>query len=108
SRRPSDWMPNEFACREKLAAISFLNRMNEVANERHAGVLMVAEESTAWPAVSRSTYLGGLGFTLKWNMGWMNDTLSYFSQNPIYRKYHHSRMTFSMLYAFTENFYLPF
>jgi 1,4-alpha-glucan branching enzyme len=107
SRRPGEWIPNEFGGRENLAAISFLKRLNEVANERHAGVLMVAEESTAWPAVSRSTYLGGLGFTLKWNMGWMNDTLSYFSQNPIYRKYHHSRMTFSMLYAFTENFVLP-
>jgi 1,4-alpha-glucan branching enzyme len=107
SRRSGEWIPNEFGGRENLAAISFLKRLNEVASERHAGVLMVAEESTAWPAVSRPTYLGGLGFTLKWNMGWMNDTLSYFSQNAIYRKYHHSRMTFSMLYAFTENFVLP-
>ena len=107
SRRQGEWIPNEFGGRENLAAISFLKRLNEVANERHAGVLMVAEESTAWPAVSRPTYLGGLGFTLKWNMGWMNDTLSYFAQDAIYRKYHHSRMTFSMLYAFTENFVLP-
>jgi len=107
SRRSGEWIPNEFGGRENLPAISFLKRLNEIANERHAGVLMVAEESTAWPAVSRPTYLGGLGFTLKWNMGWMNDTLSYFSQDAIYRKYHHSRMTFSMLYAFTENFVLP-
>jgi len=107
SRHAGEWIPNEFGGRENLAAISFFKRLNEVANERHPGVLMVAEESTAWPAVSRPTYLGGLGFTLKWNMGWMNDTLSYFSQNAIYRKYHHSRMTFSMLYAFTENFVLP-
>jgi 1,4-alpha-glucan branching enzyme len=107
SRKSGEWIPNEFGGRENLAAISFLKRLNEVANERHAGVLMVAEESTAWPAVSRPTYLGGLGFTLKWNMGWMNDTLSYFSHEPIHRKYHHNRMTFSMLYAFTENFVLP-
>jgi 1,4-alpha-glucan branching enzyme len=107
SRRPGEWIPNEFGGRENLAAIAFLKRLNEVANERHAGALMVAEESTSWPAVSRPTYLGGLGFTLKWNMGWMNDTLSYFSQDAIYRKYHHNRMTFSMLYAFTENFALP-
>jgi 1,4-alpha-glucan branching enzyme len=107
SRPAGEWIPNEFGGRENLAAISLLKRLNEVASERHAGVLMVAEESTAWPAVSRPTYLGGLGFTLKWNMGWMNDTLSYFAQNPIHRKYHHSRMTFSMLYAFTENFVLP-
>ena len=107
SRRAGEWIPNEFGGRENLAAISFLKRLNEVANERHAGVLMVAEESTAWPAVSRPTYLGGLGFTLKWNMGWMNDTLSYFAHHAIHRKYHHNRMTFSMLYAFTENFVLP-
>src|SRR6266568_4744050 len=81
SRRPGEWIPNPHGGNEDLDAISFLKRMNEIANERHAGVLMVAEESTAWPAVSRPTYLGGLGFTLKWNMGWMNDTLSYFSQD---------------------------
>ena len=107
SRQPGEWIPNEFGGRENLGAISFLKRLNEVANERHAGVLMIAEESTAWPAVSRPTYLGGLGFTLKWNMGWMNDTLDYFSHEPIHRKFHHNRMTFSMLYAFTENFVLP-
>ena len=81
--------------------------MNEVVHERHPGALTIAEESTAWPAVSRPTYLGGLGFDLKWNMGWMNDTLRYFAQDPIYRKYHHNQLTFSMMYAFTENFVLP-
>ena len=108
SRREGEWVPNEFGGRENLAAIAFLKRLNEVVYTRHSGVLMIAEESTSWPMVSRPTYLGGLGFSLKWNMGWMNDTLGYFSQEPIHRKYHHNRMTFSMLYAFTENFVLPF
>jgi len=107
SRKAGEWIPNEFGGRENLAAIGFLKRLNEVVHELYRGVLMVAEESTAWPAVSRPTYVGGLGFSLKWNMGWMNDTLSYFSQDAIHRKYHHNRMTFSMLYAFTENFVLP-
>jgi 1,4-alpha-glucan branching enzyme len=108
SRREGEWIPNEFGGRENLAAISFLKRLNEVIYARHPGVLTIAEESTSWPMVSRPTYLGGLGFSLKWNMGWMNDTLSYFEQEPVHRKYHHTRMTFSMLYAFTENFVLPF
>jgi 1,4-alpha-glucan branching enzyme len=108
SRREGEWIPNEYGGRENLAAITFLKRLNEVVYSGHPGVLTIAEESTSWPMVSRPTYLGGLGFSLKWNMGWMNDTLSYFSENPIYRKYHHNRMTFSMLYAFTENFVLPF
>ena len=108
SRREGEWIPNEYGGRENLAAIAFIKRLNEVVYSRHPGVLTIAEESTSWPMVSRPTYLGGLGFSLKWNMGWMNDTLSYFSENPIYRKYHHNRMTFSMLYAFTENFVLPF
>ncbi|MGH9679781.1 MAG: 1,4-alpha-glucan branching protein GlgB [Candidatus Acidiferrales bacterium] len=108
SRREGEWIPNEFGGRENLAAIGFLKRLNEVIHSRHGGVLTIAEESTSWPMVSRPTYLGGLGFSLKWNMGWMNDTLDYFSQEPIHRKYHHNRMTFSMLYAFTENFVLPF
>jgi len=107
SRKPGEWVPNEYGGRENLAAIAFLKRLNEVVHGRHPGVLTVAEESTAWPAVSRPTYLGGLGFSLKWNMGWMNDTLSYFQLDPIHRKYHHNRATFSMLYAFTENFVLP-
>src|SRR6185312_3306633 len=79
SRRPGEWIPNEFGGRENLAAIALIKRLNEVVHERHPGVLMIAEESTSWPAVSRPTYLGGLGFSLKWNMGWMNDTLSYFA-----------------------------
>jgi len=107
SRKEGEWVPNEFGGRENLAAIAFIKRLNEVIYARHPGVLTIAEESTSWPMVSRPTYLGGLGFSLKWNMGWMNDTLSYFAVDPIYRKYHHSRMTFSMLYAFTENFVLP-
>jgi 1,4-alpha-glucan branching enzyme len=107
SRRAGEWIPNEFGGRENLAAIAFLKRLNEVVYAHYPGVLMIAEESTAWPAVSRPTYAGGLGFNLKWNMGWMNDTLQYISLDPIYRRYNHSRMTFSMLYAFTENFVLP-
>jgi 1,4-alpha-glucan branching enzyme len=107
SRREGEWIPNEFGGRENLAAIAFIKHLNEVVHSRHPGVLTVAEESTSWPMVSRPTYLGGLGFSLKWNMGWMNDTLSYFSVDSVYRKYHHNRMTFSMLYAFTENFVLP-
>jgi 1,4-alpha-glucan branching enzyme len=108
SRREGEWIPNEFGGRENLAAIAFLKRLNEVVYARYPGVLTIAEESTSWPMVSRPTYLGGLGFSLKWNMGWMNDTLSYFSLDPVHRKYNHNRMTFSMLYAFTENFMLPF
>jgi len=108
SRKPGEWVPNEYGGRENLAAIALLKRLNEVVHGRHPGVLTIAEESTSWPMVSRPTYLGGLGFSLKWNMGWMNDTLSYMKQDPVYRKYHHNRMTFSMLYAFTENFVLPF
>ena len=108
SRKQGEWIPNEFGGRENLHAIAFLKRMNEVAYQRFPGLLTIAEESTAWPSVSRPTYLGGLGFSFKWNMGWMNDTLSYFSQNPIHRKYHQNKLTFSLLYAFTENFVLPF
>ena len=108
SRKPGEWIPNPYGGRENLEAVAFLKKLNEVVHGRHPGVLTVAEESTAWPMVSRPTYLGGLGFSLKWNLGWMHDTLDYFSRDPIYRKYHHNRMTFSMLYAFTENFILPF
>jgi 1,4-alpha-glucan branching enzyme len=108
SRKEGQWVPNEFGGRENLHAIAFLKRMNEVAYERFPGILTIAEESTAWPAVSRPTYLGGLGFSLKWNMGWMNDTLRYFSSDPVHRKYEQNKLTFSLLYAFTENFVLPF
>ena len=108
SRHEGEWIPNEFGGRENLSAIALIKRLNEVVHARHPGVLTIAEESTSWPMVTRPTYVGGLGFSLKWNMGWMNDTLSYFEQDPIHRKYHHGRITFSMLYAFTENFMLPF
>ena len=104
----TEWVPNRYGGRENLDAIDFLRQLNEVVHQAQPGILMFAEESTAWPQVSRPVYLGGLGFDMKWNMGWMNDTLEYFSQDPVHRKYHHDRLTFSMLYAFTENFVLPF
>jgi len=103
----TNWVPNEFGGRENLEAISFLRRMNELVYAEHPGAVTVAEESTAFPAVSRPTYLGGLGFTFKWNMGWMHDTLEYIQKDPIYRKYHHQKLTFGLMYAFSENFILP-
>ena len=106
SRQPGEWIPNQYGGNENLEAIDFLKRFNEVLHSTHPGVLTIAEESTAWTGVSRPTYLGGLGFSLKWNMGWMNDTLRYFSKDPIHRKYEHDNLTFSLLYAFTENFIL--
>ena len=107
SREPGDWVPNQFGGREDLDAVSFLKELNEVVYGQEPGVISAAEESTAWPGVSRPTYLGGLGFGFKWNMGWMHDTLGYFQQDPVYRRYHHHELTFSMMYAFTENFILP-
>jgi len=107
SRQPGEWIPNVYGGRENLEAIAFLKRLNEVLHQRHPGALMIAEESTSWPAVSRPTYVGGLGFDLKWNMGWMNDTLRYMALDPVHRQYHHNELTFSMLYAFHENFVLP-
>jgi 1,4-alpha-glucan branching enzyme len=107
SRKEGEWIPNEFGGRENLDAIEFLKEMNATAYKRVPGVITIAEESTAWPSVSRPTYLGGLGFGLKWNMGWMHDTLEYMSKSPVYRQWHHHQMTFSMVYAFTENFVLP-
>jgi len=107
SRNSGEWIPNVYGGRENLEAIDFLKKFNELCHHYHPGILTVAEESTSWPGVSRPTYLGGLGFSLKWNMGWMNDTLEYFSKEPVHRKYHHRNLTFSMLYAFSENFMLP-
>ena len=106
SRKPGQWIPNRYGGNENLDAIDFIKRFKELAHQEHPGVLTIAEESTAWPAVSRPTHLGGLGFSLKWNMGWMHDILIYFSKEPIHRKYHHYNLTFSLLYAFSENFVL--
>jgi 1,4-alpha-glucan branching enzyme len=106
SRNEGEWIPNIFGGRENLEAIDFLKSFNEVSHQYHPGILTVAEESTAWPSVSKPVYLGGLGFSLKWNMGWMNDTLEYFSKEPVHRKFHHNNLTFSLLYAFSENFIL--
>jgi 1,4-alpha-glucan branching enzyme len=107
SREPGQWVPNIHGGRENLQAIAFLQEFNSVVHLRHPGVLTVAEESTAWGGVSRPVSAGGLGFTHKWNMGWMHDTLGYFGQNPVHRKYHHNELTFALMYAWTENFVLP-
>jgi 1,4-alpha-glucan branching enzyme len=108
SRKPDEWIPNEFGGRENLEAIRFLKRFNELVHVKYPDVLTFAEESTAWPMVSRPTYVGGLGFDLKWNMGWMHDMLEYIQKDPIHRRYHHNGLTFSLMYAFSENFVLPF
>jgi 1,4-alpha-glucan branching enzyme len=104
----TDWLPNRYGGRENLEAIDFLRELNTVMHQCQPGILTMAEESTSWPQVTRPVHLGGLGFDLKWNMGWMNDTLSFIAHEPIHRQYHHDMLTFSMLYAFTENFLLPF
>ncbi|MDQ3185306.1 MAG: 1,4-alpha-glucan branching protein GlgB [Pseudomonadota bacterium] len=108
SRNPGEWLPNRYGGRENLEAIDFLRELNIMVHQEFPGALTLAEESTAWPAVSHPTYVGGLGFSMKWNMGWMNDTLSYMQQNPIHRRFHHDQLTFGQLYAYTENFVLPF
>ena len=108
SRDEGEWVPNRYGGRENLDAIDFLRRLNEATHERHPGAAIIAEESTAFPAVSRPVYAGGLGFTFKWNMGWMHDALKYASQDPVHRKWDHHHLTFSLLYAWTENFVLPF
>ncbi len=102
-----EWLPNAFGGRENIDAIGFLEQLNIIVHERHAGIAMIAEESTAWPSVSRPTHVGGLGFGFKWNMGWMHDTLAYFAKEPMYRRFHHNQLTFGLMYAFTENFVLP-
>ncbi|MBI5330981.1 MAG: 1,4-alpha-glucan branching protein GlgB [Betaproteobacteria bacterium] len=108
SRKAGEWLPNQYGGRENLEAIDFLREMNAMVHAQFPGALTMAEESTSWPMVSRPTYVGGLGFSMKWNMGWMNDTLRYIQQNPIYRRYHHNNLTFGQLYAYSENFVLPF
>ncbi len=107
SRSPGDWTPNQHGGRENLEAIYFLRRLNELTHQYHPGIVTVAEESTSFPMVTRPVYLGGLGFDFKWNMGWMNDTLEYIKANPIYRKYLHNKLTFGLMYAFSENYILP-
>ena len=108
SRKPGEWIPNKHGGRENLDAVTFITRFNELVHERFPDVLTIAEESTAWAMVSRPTYVGGLGFDMKWNMGWMHDMLEYIHKEAIHRKYHHNHLTFSLLYAFNENFILPF
>jgi 1,4-alpha-glucan branching enzyme len=107
ARKDGEWIPNRFGGRENLQAIEFLRTLNEAVYRDHPDATMIAEESTAWPMVSRPTSMGGLGFGLKWNMGWMHDTLEYMKKNPLFRQYHHGQLTFSMIYAFNENFVLP-
>lgn len=108
SREPGEWIPNIHGGNENLEAMAFLQQLNEICHGQHPGTLVIAEESTSWPQVTRPTWVGGLGFSMKWNMGWMHDTLEYFSKDPIHRQYHHNQLTFGMMYAFSENFQLPF
>ncbi|MCQ9352047.1 1,4-alpha-glucan branching protein GlgB [Corynebacterium sp. 153RC1] len=108
SRNEGEWLPNQYGGRENLEAVQFLQEMNATVHKLHPGVLTIAEESTSWPGVTAPTEHGGLGFSLKWNMGWMNDTLEYFSLDPIHRRYHHNEITFSMVYAYSERYVLPF
>jgi 1,4-alpha-glucan branching enzyme len=108
SRPPNEWIPNIYGGRENLEAVTFLRELNTITHAEYPGTIMIAEESTAWPGVSRPVDTGGLGFSMKWNMGWMHDSLRFMSHDPIHRKYHHNDLTFGLLYAFTENFMLPF
>lgn len=108
SRKADEYLPNRYGSNENLEAIAFLRELNSVTHSEYAGTLMIAEESTSWAQVTRPTWYGGLGFSMKWNMGWMHDTLSYMQKDPIYRSYHHDLLTFGLLYAFTENFVAPF
>jgi len=107
SRAPGQWTPNQYGGRENLEAVSFLQEVNATCYRREPGIIMIAEESTAWPGVTRPVHLGGLGFGFKWNMGWMNDTLNYLRRDPVYRQYHQNELTFSLIYAFSENYILP-
>ncbi|MCE5180384.1 MAG: 1,4-alpha-glucan branching protein GlgB [Betaproteobacteria bacterium] len=108
SRKAGEWLPNKYGGRENLEAIDFLRQLNVMVHDEFPGALTFAEESTAWPMVSRPVYLGGLGFSMKWNMGWMNDTLYYIEHDPVHRRFHHNELTFGQLYAYTENFVMPF
>ncbi len=108
SREENDWLPNMYGGNENLEAIDFLRELNTITHEQHPGTVVIAEESTSWPQVTRPTWTGGLGFSMKWNMGWMHDILAYMQQDPVHRRHHHDQLTFGMLYAFTENFVLPF
>jgi 1,4-alpha-glucan branching enzyme len=108
SRQPGEWLPNQYGGRENLDAIEFLKQLNAMVHGEFPGALTIAEESTAWPQVSRPTYVGGLGFSMKWNMGWMNDSLRYFQRDPVYRRWHHSELTFGQVYAYSENYVQPF
>ena len=108
SRKEGQWVPNQFGGRENLDAIDFLRQLNTLTHSEQPGSITVAEESTSWPMVSRPTYVGGLGFTYKWNMGWMNDILEYVTKDPVHRRWEHQHLTFALLYAFSENFILPF
>jgi 1,4-alpha-glucan branching enzyme len=107
SRKEGEWIPNKYGGRENLEAIGFLKKFNHLTHTEYPGVLTIAEESTAWPLVTRPPYLGGLGFSFKWNMGWMHDTLNYFSRDPVHRRFHQNDLTFAMLYHHHENFILP-
>src|SRR5260370_29431833 len=107
SRKEGEWAPTALGGREILDAVSFLQEVSATCYKRVPGIMMIAEESTAWPGVTRPVHLGGLGFGLKWNLGWMHDTLSYLSKDPVFRHYHQDEITFSMVYAFSENFVLP-
>jgi 1,4-alpha-glucan branching enzyme len=107
SRKPGEWVPNRHGGRENLEAIEFVKQFNHLVHTEFPGVITIAEESTAWPLVTRPPYLGGLGFSFKWNMGWMHDTLGYFQRDPVHRKFHQNDLTFAMLYHHNENFVLP-
>ena len=107
SKKPGEWLPNRHGGNENLEAIAFIRQFNEVVYRYHPAAMTIAEESTSWPMVSRPTYVGGLGFGFKWNMGWMHDVLDYMQHDPVHRKYHHNRLTFGLLYAWHENFVLP-
>jgi 1,4-alpha-glucan branching enzyme len=107
-RREGQWIPNRFGGKENVDALDFLRRVNQQIYAEFPDSMTIAEESTAWPMVSRPTYLGGLGFGFKWNMGWMHDTLDYMSKDPVFRSYHHNKITFGLVYAFSENFILPY